>query len=669
MSIGSLALALALPTAIYSIVASILGGPRSRGRARAAGHLVTLLLSIATCMLAAAFAGDDFGVAYVSQYSSRSLPLLYKLSGVWAGLDGSLLFWAFLLAACSSIAVVRERRVPGASPARGAAVGAVLQGVVAFFLLMLVFQANPFAPLSHPAADGRGLNPLLQNAFMIVHPPVLYLGYVGFSIPFAYAAAALLLRQRMDEWLGEIRLWTLFSWLCLTLGNLLGAMWAYVELGWGGFWAWDPVENAGIMPWFTACALLHTLVLQERRGMLRMWNIALAIFTFLLTIFGTFITRSGIIRSVHSFSDITIGLYFVVFMLLVVAASAVLIPMRRRELAGRGRLEHLLSREGSFYLNNALLLFALSALIWGTMLPLLSQLATGRQGEVWPAFFNTTMAPIGIALLILIGAGPEMSWRRLRRGALRREFLFPAALAVATAVMAFALGVRKWFPLAALASAAFVLAEVADEFVRASRASVRRLGGRRIAACCSLFRRAPRRFGGYAVHAGLALLFIGIAGSAYQAEHRFALAPGESKAFGGYELSLISVDWVQGEESEGVIARVSLGKGGKPMGELAPALFLHRNQPKPIAEVDLRMEPLRDIYLALGSVSGDGQRAEFILTVNPLIIFVWLGGAVMVIGSALALIPRGGRAIAPTEAEEENALDIALDRADQEDFA
>lgn len=669
MNIGSLLLALALPTSVYSIATSILGGTRTIEQLKKTTHAVAIILTLACAMLAYAFISDSFNVIYVASYSSRSLPFLYKLSGLWAGLDGSLLFWAFILSICASIAIAREECVTGHSPARTRVINAALQCVVLFFLVMLVFQANPFATLSSSPTDGRGLNPLLQNVFMLVHPPLLYVGYVGFTIPVAYAMASLILNEKTDGWLREIRVWTIISWLFLTAGNLLGAMWAYVELGWGGFWAWDPVENAGIMPWFAACALLHSFILQERRGMLRMWNVALMIFTFILTIFGTFITRSGVIRSVHSFSDITIGIYFIVFIAITTIVAALLILTRRKSLSGAIKLEHLVSREGSFYLNNVLLLFALGILIWGTVLPLLVELFTGQKGEVGPKFFNSMMAPIGILLLFLTGIGPEMSWRHIRRGIIKRDFLLPAIMAGTTLIMTFIFGVRKWFPACAMVGAIFMISAIADEFVRSSGTLANRFSGGKFSSFLSLFRRAPRRYGGYIVHFGIAILFVGLAGSAYQHEHHLSLKIGEISQSAGYEFLLKEIEWVQQSDNEGAIAHVFVSAKGQTIAHLTPALYLHRNQPKPIAEIDLRIEPLKDIYLAMGSIFEDESGADFVLTINPLILFVWIGSAIMVLGTALAMLPRKRSNSSLPENDTEAIIDISLCRASKEDFA
>lgn len=664
MVTGNLALAFALPAAIYAFLLSIFADKNERlsDRSRQAIHTVTLLVSIASIAIVYAFVSDSFDVAYVSQYSSLSLPLVYKFAGIWAGLEGSLLFWAWLLVICASIVAAKD----GGSNITNA----VLQAIVVFFLLMIVFDADPFSRLSHVPADGHGLNPLLQNFFMIIHPPALYIGYVGLAVPFAYVIEGLLkgdLRTNKERW-NSIRRWTIVSWLFLTLGNLLGAMWAYVELGWGGFWGWDPVENAGILPWFAATAFLHSLIVQERRDMLRLWNVVLIMLSFLFTIFGTFITRSGIIRSVHSFSDMRIGMYFIAFLTISILFCAILVIRERKNVRGRNAIETMISREGAFYMNGLLFILSLVAILWGTMLPLFYEIATGQKTEVGAPYFNRVMAPIGIAMLFLTGIGGEMSWRRWRPGLFKKEFLVPTLLAFVAGIAAFAFGIRKWFPLCVAIGSVFVLGTIVDEFIQSALVIAKRESSNIFSALATLTRTAPRRYGGYIVHLGVILLFIGIAGSSYKFERALYMVKGDKQAAGGYEFVLNSIDWVRSKDSEGAIADISVTREGSSMGHLKPALFLHRNQQKPIAEVDLFIRPWKDVYLAMGSVSEDGNGADFELTINPLISCVWLGGIVMAIGTILAMLPAKRRKGVISGQDEEDGLDIALGRASKEDF-
>ncbi len=633
--IGELALIFAMPVAIYSFAASLFGAKNR------SVHFVTILVALASVMLTFAFVTDRFDIDYVYQYSNVGLPLVYKLAGIWAGLEGSLLFWALLLAICASI--VSKAKPP-------AIVNAVLQAIVIFFLVMIVFQADPFTLSGAHPADGHGLNPLLQNFYMLIHPPAIYLGYVIFAVPFAYVVAGLVSGE-MD--FTKIRNWTIVAWLLLTFGNLLGAMWAYVELGWGGFWAWDPVENAGILPWFTACAFLHSVIIHESRKMLKLWNVVLVILSFWLTIFGTFITRSGIIQSVHSFSDMTIGLYFIVFLSIVTIFSVAMLIWKRDLFKGQKVLKNIFSREGAFYINNFLFVLALVGILCGTLLPLFAEWFMGHKAEVGAPFFNRIMAPVGIALLFLTGIGPQMSWVKIRAGLFRKEFLLPLALAAAAACVAYLYGIRLWFPLCVAAGAIFVLATIAAEFIRSARIEK---------SFYELFRMAPKRFGGLIVHLGIVLLFIGIAGSAYKTEYTLKMVKGEKNAIEGYEFIYNSADWKDKIDAEGVATDVTLLKDRRAIATLNPALYMYKNQPRPFGQIDLHVGLLKDVYLALENVADDGS-AEFELTMNPLISFVWLGGIVMLLGTVVAIFP------AKTKEDIEVVLDERLGRAPKEEIA
>lgn len=660
MPIGKLCLALALPVSVFSFIASLLGqkNPGMLLKARKMCHVVTGLVSVASLMLVYAFVSDTFQLEYVYSYSSKSLPLIYKLTGLWAGLDGSLLFWLWILVVCASIVSFTKKSDEFYD------INVILQAIIIFFVLMLVFVADPFKTLLETPLDGKDLNPLLQNPFMIIHPPALYLGYVGFSVPFAYALTMLLRNNPSFTrlWFDEIRLWVIVSWLFLTVGNILGAMWAYVELGWGGFWAWDPVENAGILPWFTATAFLHSLVIQERKGVFKTMNLALLILTFLLTIFGTFITRSGVIKSVHSFSDVTIGLCFIVFLAIATIFSTTLSIARHKKLHADKSVKSLLSREGVFYFSVLLLIFSMFVILWGTILPLVRELIYGDKIEVGPKYFNKHMAPLGIVLLFLMGIGPVMNWGKAKKDTLRKNFLIPLIISSLVGISIFAFGVRAWFSLAVAFGATFVGAIIFDEFANSLRVVVKRIGCGKAKGLIDLFRISPRRYGGYIVHLGVVLLFIGFAGSVYQKEFSFKLSKGEVKKIEGYEFSLAQLQWAASEQHQSVVSTVDLSKGGELIEQLRPALILHKNQQKPNAEVDFHMNIFKDIYLALEGVSEDGKDVSFLLTVNPLIEFVWLGGIVMVIGATAAILLKKRRRKRESDISGDLEIDIALGR-------
>ena len=659
MILGNLALSLALPAVVYSICISIFAAKNDKlvSKARGSAHFATLLVSISSIMLIFAFVADRFNIEYVYSYSSIALPFLYKLSGIWAGLDGSLLFWAWLLTICGSIVALTNKKE------NFALVNVILQLVVAFFLITIVFEANPFVETLSSPPDGRGLNPLLQNFYMLIHPPALYVGYVGFTIPFAYVLAGLLNRS-YDLWedISTIRMWVIVSWLFLTVGNFLGAMWAYVELGWGGFWAWDPVENAGILPWFTACALLHSVFMQERRGMLKTWNVVLVILTFLLTIFGTFITRSGVIQSVHSFSDVTIGTYFLIFLALAMLFSIILVIVRRGKLTGGPKIGSLISREGAFYVNNILFIFALVAVMWGTVLPLFAEWFTGQKLEVGPPFFNRVMAPVGIALLFLTGICPEINWKKIK---FSKRLIISLALSFLAGIIALVFGIREWFSVLAISGVTLVIISMYISVARAIFYEAKKRSCSIFKAKYLLFRLAPRRYGGYTVHFGIALLFIGIVGSAYKTDQQISLTKGEAQNVAGYELTLTSLEWVKGVDNEGLITTVSITKDGKKIDVLKPALFIHKNQEKPIAEIDFDMGLFKDLYLSLGGITKDEMTGEFSFIVNPVISFVWLGGLFMIIGTIVAILPRMRNELGTDEDED---LDVALGISDEGDL-
>ena len=512
--LGYIALLIGMVIAAYGAAAAVVGARRRASNfvasARNAVFVVAGLVSMAGLALLYALVGHDFGVKYVASYTSRDLPLFYTAAALWAGQEGSLLLWAWLLAGIAVAVVVQNRR---RNRVLLPYVIAVLLGTETFFLTILVFASNPFARLAMPLLDGQGLNPLLQNVGMVFHPVATYIGYVGFTVPFAFAVAALI-TGRLDEiWIRTTRRWTLLSWLFLSIGNGLGAQWAYVELGWGGYWAWDPVENSGLMPWLTATAYLHSVIIQERRGMLKVWNLGLIMLTFALTLLGTFITRSGIIESVHAFGVSTLGPYFLAFLGLTVLGFLALLFERWSELQSENTLEGLVSRESSFLLNNLLLAGGAFAVLWGTLLPLAAEAVSGQKIAVSAPYFNQVAGPIFLAVVLLLGICPLLAWRQTRPDTLVRHLLRPAAASLVSAVALFALGIRDLLPLAALAVCAFGLGTIGLEFWRAVRARRRMRGERPWVSLEKLFRRQPRRYGGYVVHLGVLLMVIGIVGS------------------------------------------------------------------------------------------------------------------------------------------------------------
>src|SRR5918994_154547 len=458
-SLGSFTLLAGFVIAAYAAAISVLGARRGSRRLIESGigalYLTTALMTVASGVIVYAFVSQDYSIKYVQRYSDAVQPLFYKITSYWGGLDGSILFWVFLLSVFGAIAVrVNRERHRELIPY----VVAVISVVEMFFLFMMVIHRNPFDTfLAQVPADGRGLNPLLQNPYMVIHPPSLYIGFVGMTIPFAFGMAALITGYLDDSWLRAVRRWTMVSWLFLSFGLTLGMIWAYEELGWGGVWAWDPVENAGLLPWFTATAFLHSVIVQERRSMLRIWNVTLVIVTFFLTIFGTFMTRSGVVQSVHAFGDDPIlAKLFLSFMAIVATFSFGWVIYRLPLLRSRHELDSWASREAAFLANNWVLLFSAAFVLFATMFPTLSEALTGERLTVGPPFFNKWMAPIGLALLFLTGVGPLLAWRKSTPANLRYQFLWPTVLGVATGIILFVLGVRVWSSGLCFAISAFV---------------------------------------------------------------------------------------------------------------------------------------------------------------------------------------------------------------------
>src|SRR6187401_1141188 len=471
-SLGTFLLLAAFVACSYTVVVSVVGARRGSRRLVESGigafYLIAALMTVATAVIVNAFLTDDFTIKYVSRYSDSVQPLFYKITSYWGGLDGSIMFWVFLLSIFGSIAVYVNRERHRELIPYVVATIATVQG---FFLFLMIVHNNPFGTyVSAAPLDGEGLNPVLQNYWMVIHPPSLYTGFVGMTIPFAFGIAALITGHLDDSWLRAVRRWTMFAWLFLSFGLTLGMIWAYEELGWGGYWAWDPVENAGLLPWFTATAFLHSVMVQERRGMLRVWNVSLVITTFFLTLFGTFMTRSGIVQSVHSFGqDPVLSKLFSIFMISMLVFSFGWVIYRMPLLRARNELDSWLSREAAFLFNNWILLFCAGFVLFATMFPTLSEAITGERITVGPPFFNQWMIPIGLTLLVLTGVGPLLAWRKSTLINLRDSFLFPTLSGLVIGGVTVALGVRIWSAGLCFAFSGFVVGTIVQEFVRGAR--------------------------------------------------------------------------------------------------------------------------------------------------------------------------------------------------------
>ena len=695
-ALGSACLIIGLMTALYAAGASLYGARSGRRQfvvsGRRAIYCLAGLLVVAMVVLETAFLRSDFSFALVAQGSSTDTPTFYKASAMWATQQGSLMLWVFLLSILSSAAlfVTRHRHRDIAPYA-----AAVLAAVGAFFLFLMIAYENPFATLSPVPPEGAGLNPLLRHPAMMIHPPLLYTGYVGFSIPFAFAIGALITRRTDADWIRSTRRFALLAWTFLGTGILLGALWSYAELGWGGYWAWDPVENASLMPWLTGTAFLHSIMVQEKRGMLKLWNVSLIIATFVLALLGTFLVRSGILDSIHAFGASTLGTPFLIFIVVVIGGSAALVLSRRRELRSEARLDSLLSREAFFLLNNLVLVAICVVIFWGTFFPLISEAVTGTESSVGPPFFNAVTTPLAIALVLLAGIGPVLAWRRVTPAGLRRAALFPAAATLATlvALLAFTRARDSVPALVMFCLVAFVLAAVGQEFWRGTAARRIATGESRPRALGQLVLRNRRRYGGFLAHAGIALLFLGVAASSAFIDQRdVRLSPGGSTEVDGYTVTYREATASLGGDDAGTGAAISLGavldvRKGEQRFVLRPSRNYYRTadpskgpigrffEGEATSEVDLRWGLRRDLWTAIQpdvatltkavqrldrdpriANAGPAQQlraiaalaeiyrrdpppAQFRALVSPLVVWIWVGGAVVLMGALIALWP------------------------------
>ena len=642
--LGAGALAVALALALFGAVAAAAGARTGRpALVESAQHAalgVFALLTGCLALLVYAFLSFDFSVRYVAMNTNLGTPFYYRITAVWGALEGSIVLWAWMLSVYTLIVIVRHRR-----NARELYpwVLTVMLGVLGFFLLVMTIPAPVFQRLGPVPADGRGLNPLLEDSGMITHPVALYLGFTGFTVPFAFAMAALVTGRVNDFWITTTRRWTITAWYFLSLGLLIGGWWSYHVLGWGGYWAWDPVENAAFMPWLTGTALLHSVMIQERRRMLRLWNVSLVSLTFALTLFGTFLTRSGVIASVHAFTQGSIGIFFLGFLALVVLTALSLLAWRWDALAAQGELDSVVSRESTFLLNNVLLVAATFTVFFGTIFPLVSEAVRGVKLSVGMPFFNRVNVPLFLGLIFLMGVGPLIAWRRASPENLRRNFLWPAVVGVAAAAVVFTLGVRSALAVLSLALAAFVAATIAVDVVRATRARVR-LGEALPGALGGLLVRHNRRYGGFVVHLGILVIALGVTGSqAWSLQTETTLHRGEHAELAGYRLRFDGLAASEESNHFKVTGKFTVD-GGRASGTvLLPAKKFYPQEQSPIAYVDYRLGLLEDLYVVLGDFAQDGSRATIKLQVNRLVSWIWIGGAVLTLGAVLALVPERRR--------------------------
>lgn len=681
---GTLVIYGILVMAAYTFAISLAAGqgrPRLLQSARLGAYATSALVLCGVLLLAYAFITHDFRIRYVSRYSDRSMSTTYLLTALWGGQDGSLLWWSFLLAGYTTAAV---RWMKGRYRQLQPYVIATLMVIVAFFAVLMIFAANPFEQnMAGAKPDGDGLNPLLQNYWMILHPPALYMGFVGCAVPFAFAVAALITGRLDTEWIVAVRKWMLFAFLFLSIGNVLGMIWAYEELGWGGFWAWDPVENAACLPWFTAAAYVHSTMIQERRNMLKVWNVVLICTTFALTIFGTFLTRSGLIASVHSFAKSDIGPYFTYFLGFLIAASAGLIAWRMPQLRSKAQIESLASREAMFVINNWALLGGMVFVLVATTFPLISEALANQKVTVGPPFYNKWMAPIGLVIFALMGLAPLFGWRKTSGESLKKAFTFPVGAALVVGILHAALGSRFGYPpivpsaeletgvmasaFAAVSStfpwvtvvlAAFNVAVVVQEFRRgvvARRSSSRKKGEQEsvLTALVRLVDKSRRRYGGYIVHLGITAMFVGFVGTAWSLEAEVAMDPGQSHTLGGYTLTYEGTRMCPGSPKCSAAEQAELGKrmlfadlkvthNGRDLGTVSPAKFIYQSPPQTTTEVGLVRGFGADLYTVLAVADPQTKRATFTFHVNPFVSWIWIGLGILIGGCALSLWPEVG---------------------------
>ena len=649
-NLGALSLILALCIALYSVAASITGKLRGNQFLVVSGERAVYacfgLVTIASGILLNAIFTGDFRLTYVQQHSDKHMPLIYKFTAWWGGQQGSLLFWAWLLAIYAMVAVYTNRNKYRAIMPY---VTAILMTTLAFFLFVNTYVLSPFdvwmagKGIVNPE-DGQGLNPLLQYWTMVIHPPMLYLGYVGFVVPFAFAIASLIEKLPGDTWINTTRRWTLVTWGFQSTGILLGAGWAYAVLGWGGYWAWDPVENASLMPWITSTAFLHSVMMQEKKGMMKVWNIVLVSATFFLCIFGTSLTRSGLVNSVHAFAQSPIGTYFFVFLGLGIAATTFLILSRLDFLKSESHMESVVSRESSFLFNNLILLASCFAILWGTLFPVISEYFTGNKISVDKPFYNRINIPIGLFLLFLTGVGPLIAWRRSSMKSLQKAFLLPTIGGVVVGATLLAMGVREYYAIICFALCAFVTLTITSEFFKGAAAIRTKNDLSWIEAMWELTHRNTRRYGGYLVHMGIVIMFIGFSGNAFNIDKTVNVQEGSKVSIGRYDLTIGRLETGKTPEYEWGKLPIQVNANGRDLGILTPERRFYIASQQPSSDVAIRRR-LEDLYLNFAGNSNEEQNpnapAKLVLQayVFPLVSSIWAGYWVLLFGTIVCLIP------------------------------
>ncbi|MDE1161650.1 MAG: heme lyase CcmF/NrfE family subunit [Acidobacteriaceae bacterium] len=658
-SLGSFCLMLALALAVYSLLAGSLAlWAQSSGRqmavsplalgetSRRAGVAVFWCVSLAAFALVWAAFTNDYSVDYVLHHTNRDLVAAYKFSALWSGQEGSLLLWAWLLATYGFVLRLRHK----VDVELSAYASTILAGIQVFFLLLLVFAAPPFAivPGGIAPKDGFGLNPLLQYPEMVIHPPMLYLGYVGFSVPFAFALGALIMRYPGEKWIHITRRWTMVTWLFLTCGICLGMHWAYAVLGWGGYWGWDPVENASLMPWLAATAFLHSVMMQEKRGMMKGWNVWLIFVTFMLSILGTLLTRAGLVSSVHAFAQSSIGNWFVGFLLLVAIVCLFVFFRNRDHLVAENKLESLVSRESSFLFNNLILLAACFTVLWGTLFPVLSEYVQGSKVTMGAPFYNKVAVPIGLALLFLTGVGPLLAWRATSLRSIRRNFVLPCVAVIATSIVCMACGLRPWrdddatasiYALVCFSLSAGVITAIAAEFLRGAGVVRTQTGKNLLSSMILLTRRNTRRYGGYAIHFGIVIMFIGLAGAAFNQSKELEMSFGDQLQIGSWHLVCNSYSQDSKPNYDTDYALIDVFHNGKKITQLTPERRFYTASQQTSTVVAIHSTLARDLYVVFEGRNPQTDRPIIKVYLNPLVNWIWIGVLIVILGTIVALFP------------------------------
>ena len=644
-NIGALAILVSFCLAVFAIAASLTGKYTRRPflviSAERAVYAIWVLLTTASALLVHSLISGDFRLAYVAAHSNKEMPAVYKFTAWWGGQEGSLLLWSWLLSTYSAIIVFTNRRkfremMP--------LVTTILMTVLAFFVGMITFVASPFRVLMAgrgviDVGDGNGLSPLLQWWTMAIHPPFLYLGYVGCTIPFAFAMASLITKQPGEAWIHTTRRWAILTWLFQTTGILLGMGWAYTVLGWGGYWGWDPVENASLMPWITATAFLHSVMMQEKKGMMKVWNMVLVSATFLLSILGTTLTRTGLVASVHAFAQSPVKPYFTTFLLTATALTAIAIIWRLPYLKSEVKLESVISRESSFLFNNLILLASCFAVLWGTLFPVIMEALTGEKETIDAPYYNRVTIPIVLFLIFLTGVGPLIAWRKSSLASLRRSFMFPGIVGLAIAVGLVAAGMRAITPIISFSLCSFVIASIVSEFWKGSRAIQAKENIGLLRSAYELTWRNTRRYGGYLVHMGIVIMFIGFTGSAFNQHETRSLGLNQSIHFAGYDLKLLNVTDGENGNYQYSHASVEVSVRGKVIDQLETEVRRYKASQEQSSIIGIRRRLNEDLYINFSGISPDNTKAIFQIYVFPLVTLIWGSFYILLFGTIICLIP------------------------------